>query len=66
MGVTEPAMYGVNMKYKKPFAAAMIGSAVGAVSPWLLALKPMYSRGMADFRGYLLLLDRPFCIPSEA
>lgn len=29
MGVTEPAMYGVNMKYKKPFIAAMIGSAAG-------------------------------------
>lgn len=29
MGVTEPAMYGVNMRYKKPFLAAMIGSAVG-------------------------------------
>ncbi|MEF2965688.1 beta-glucoside-specific PTS transporter subunit IIABC [Paenibacillus sp. M1] len=29
MGVTEPAMYGVNMRYKKPFLAAMIGSAAG-------------------------------------
>ncbi|CAM4397927.1 beta-glucoside-specific PTS transporter subunit IIABC [Paenibacillus typhae] len=29
MGVTEPAMYGVNMKYKKPFIAAMIGSSAG-------------------------------------
>ncbi|WP_150274670.1 beta-glucoside-specific PTS transporter subunit IIABC [Paenibacillus tepidiphilus] len=29
MGVTEPAMYGVNMRYKKPFLAGMIGSAAG-------------------------------------
>ncbi len=29
MGVTEPAMYGVNMTYKKPFVAGMIGSAAG-------------------------------------
>ncbi|WP_411346608.1 beta-glucoside-specific PTS transporter subunit IIABC [Paenibacillus sp. WLX1005] len=29
MGVTEPAMYGVNMRFKKPFVAGMIGSAVG-------------------------------------
>jgi len=29
MGVTEPAMYGVNMTYKKPFIAGMIGSAAG-------------------------------------
>ncbi|WP_227935356.1 beta-glucoside-specific PTS transporter subunit IIABC [Alkalihalobacillus deserti] len=29
MGVTEPAMYGVNMRMKKPFIAALIGGAVG-------------------------------------
>lgn len=29
MGVTEPAMYGINMRYKKPFVAGMIGSAAG-------------------------------------
>lgn len=29
MGITEPAMYGINMKFKKPFIAALIGGAVG-------------------------------------
>lgn len=29
-GVTEPAMYGVNLKYKTPLYASMIGSFVGA------------------------------------
>ena len=29
MGVTEPAMYGVNLRFKKPFIAGMIGSAAG-------------------------------------
>jgi PTS system beta-glucosides-specific IIC component len=29
-GVTEPAMYGINVKYKKPLYAAMIGNLVGA------------------------------------
>ncbi len=29
MGITEPAMYGVNMRLKKPFAAALIGGATG-------------------------------------
>jgi PTS system beta-glucosides-specific IIC component len=29
MGVTEPAMYGVNLRFKKPFVAGMIGSAAG-------------------------------------
>ncbi len=31
LGVTEPAMFGINLKYVYPFVAAMIGSAVGAV-----------------------------------
>lgn len=30
LGITEPAMYGVNLKYKKPFAFAMISSAIAA------------------------------------
>lgn len=29
-GVTEPALYGVNMKYRTPLAASMVGSLVGA------------------------------------
>lgn len=31
LGVTEPAMFGVNLKYSFPFLCAMIGSAVAAV-----------------------------------
>ncbi len=31
LGVTEPAMYGINLKYKYPMLAAMTGSAVAAV-----------------------------------
>lgn len=29
-GITEPAMYGVNLKYKKPFIFAMVSSAIAA------------------------------------
>ncbi|KMM59404.1 PTS beta-glucoside transporter subunit IIA [Bacillus glycinifermentans] len=29
MGITEPAMYGVNMRLKKPFVSALLGGAVG-------------------------------------
>lgn len=29
MGITEPAMYGVNMRLKKPFVSALLGAAVG-------------------------------------
>ena len=31
LGVTEPAMFGINLKYSYPFLAAMIGSALAAV-----------------------------------
>lgn len=31
LGVTEPAMFGINLKYGFPFFAAMIGSAIAAV-----------------------------------
>lgn len=31
LGVTEPAMFGINLKYAYPFLAAMIGSAIAAV-----------------------------------
>lgn len=31
LGVTEPAMFGINLKYGYPFLAAMIGSALAAV-----------------------------------
>ena len=30
LGITEPAMYGVNLKYKRPFVCAMISSAIAA------------------------------------
>lgn len=30
LGITEPVMYGLNLKYKRPFAFAMISSAVAA------------------------------------
>ena len=31
MGITEPAIFGVNVRYKKPFIAGMIGGAVGGL-----------------------------------
>ncbi|HIF9423888.1 TPA: PTS trehalose transporter subunit IIBC, partial [Photobacterium damselae] len=30
LGVTEPAMYGINLKYRFPMLSAMIGSAIAA------------------------------------
>ncbi|MCL1230271.1 PTS transporter subunit EIIC, partial [Listeria monocytogenes] len=31
LGVTEPAMFGINLKYLYPFVAAMLGAAIAAV-----------------------------------
>ncbi|WML36966.1 PTS system trehalose-specific EIIBC component [Clostridium sp. OS1-26] len=58
LGVTEPAMFGINLKYAFPFLAAMIGSAIAAVIsvgsgvmansigvgglPGILSIKPQY------------------------
>jgi PTS system beta-glucosides-specific IIC component len=35
-GITEPAIYGINLRFKKPFIAASIGSAVGGFFTGLL------------------------------
>ncbi len=37
-GVTEPAMYGINLKYKKPMWGAMIGSAIGGLFAGLMSV----------------------------
>lgn len=58
LGVTEPAMYGINLKYKYPMLCAMIGSAAAAIVagmfgvmsngigvgglPGILSIKPQY------------------------
>lgn len=38
LGITEPAMYGVNLKLKKPFYAVMIGGAAGGLYAGLSGL----------------------------
>ena len=42
-GITEPAMYGVNMVYGKPMAAACIGAGIGGLIS-----------GIAEVKGYIL------------
>ncbi|NRN28386.1 beta-glucoside-specific PTS transporter subunit IIABC [Photorhabdus heterorhabditis] len=39
LGITEPAMYGVTLKLKKPFYAALIGGAVGGAIVGILSIK---------------------------
>ncbi len=48
-GVTEPAMYGVNLKYKTPMWGAMIGSAVGGLVAGLMKVSIYAFAGVSSF-----------------
>ena len=39
LGITEPVMYGVNLKLKRPFLAVMIGGACGGIVSGIFAVK---------------------------
>ena len=54
-GVTEPAIYGVNFKYKKPFLAAAIGGAVGGGFASFLGLKA-YAMGGPSFLNFAMFI----------
>ena len=76
LGVTEPAMFGVNLKYGFPFICGMTGSAVGAVLsvvsgikanaigvggiPGILSIQPQYMGLFAAAMGLVILI--PFCL----
>lgn len=46
MGITEPAMYGINMKFKKPFIAALIGGAIGGAFMGIFHVKSYVITGL--------------------
>lgn len=52
LGITEPALFGVNLKYKFPFFCALIGSAVGSLFAGLFQVVAV-SLGSAGFLGFL-------------
>ena len=54
LGVTEPAMFGVNLKYKYPFVAALIGSAAAAVVSILSGVLAN-SIGIGGLPGFLAI-----------
>lgn len=51
-GVTEPAIYGVNLKYKKPMYAVMAGGFVGGITASLLGV-----------RAYMMGYSNIFALP---
>ena len=66
LGITEPALFGVNLKYRFPFFCALIGSAVAAAVAGLLKVVAV-SLGSAGFLGVLSInaTSIPFYVLCE-
>lgn len=54
LGVTEPAMFGINLKYVYPFVAAMIGSGVAGMVSTLMGIRAN-SIGVGGLPGILAI-----------
>ena len=63
LGITEPAIFGVNLPKLKPFIAGMIGAAVGAFVCWATQLAAS-GTGVTGIFGILLCINQPlqYCI----
>ena len=59
MGITEPAMYGVNIRYKRPFAAALIGGACGGGFAMAMGVKT-YAFALSGLPGIPALVGPTF------
>ncbi|MCF0240845.1 MAG: PTS beta-glucoside transporter subunit IIBCA [Streptococcus gallolyticus] len=66
LGITEPALFGVNLKYRFPFFCALIGSGVAAAVAGLLKVVAV-SLGSAGFLGFLSInaTSIPFYVLCE-
>ena len=51
MGITEPAMYGVNVRLKKPFIGALLGAAVGGAYMGIMKVAAYILAGAAGLPG---------------
>ena len=66
LGITEPALFGVNLKYKFPFFCALIGSGVAAAFAGLMHIIAA-SMGAAGFIGFLSIYPKsiPMYVVAE-
>ena len=62
LGITEPAIFGVNFRFMKPFICGMIGGAVGAMFGSIVGLGGS-SYGVTGFPGYLII-NKPLPFPA--
>lgn len=58
LGITEPAIFGVNFRFFKPFVCAMIGGAAGGLFAALAGLGAK-SYGVTGFPGFLIIDNIP-------
>jgi len=56
LGITEPAIFGVNMRFFKPFVAGMIGGAAGALVSAILGFGAT-AYGVTGIPGYLTVTN---------
>lgn len=54
LGITEPAIFGVNLRFFKPFVAGMVGGAVGAIFGALTGIGAT-AYGVTGLPGYLTI-----------
>ncbi|MFX0561174.1 beta-glucoside-specific PTS transporter subunit IIABC [Tepidibacillus infernus] len=62
MGITEPAMYGVNMRLKKPFIGALIGGAVGGAYYSAVGVKYFILGGNVGLPGIASFIGDTFLL----
>ena len=58
LGITEPAIFGINLRFFKPFVAGMIGGAVGAIFGALTGIGAL-AYGVTGIPGYLTINNYP-------
>ncbi len=58
LGITEPAIFGVNMRFFKPFVAGMIGGAIGAIFGAVTGIGAK-AYGVTGIPGYLTINNYP-------
>jgi PTS system trehalose-specific IIC component len=61
LGVTEPAMFGINLKYMYPFVAAMIGSGIAGIFITLFKVRAL-SIGVGGLPGILAIRPQDYMI----
>ncbi len=57
LGITEPAIFGVNFRYLKPFAGGMIGGAIGSLIAAFMKIGAT-AYGVTGIPGYLIINDK--------